>query len=589
MENQNTHLSISEISGFFWQIDQKIQQLHTCSSEDFLALNGAFKQFYKQSKELESNAKELFSLVSGRDGTVLFQQLKSFYLQLEADQILLSHFFRDSKKSMEDISQSIDDLFFPLKNLTQDLLTLKFLVANKQLNSLCNDEAKIGGLIAETESILTAVAEIRNICVNSAKLIGQFKLGYSNGVDVFDVQATAQLEAVDEILEYSHSAIVLFGEKYDGAKGMLASLSAKTEQTTNSIGDIVTKLQYQDIIRQKMEHIQASHKGFIRELDDEAGHNDEQIHLSIFSKIRDIAELQAAQLIHANKEYQSAIEVITGNFKSIGHNLGDIVQLCKVFTNGNVENEESHFLQLSNRLERASKVIHQSIQFSQKSIVYLQGIIKLTADFLDSIAKLPSQLESLKERLQNVYCLEGLQSNTEKQITELLQDLNSNRHIIVTSQYKTNQLLEALTNSISGSALLGKENGSLMKVADELRAVLVKLKEKSSKVENILSKNLQLGSTVKDSIASSVEACKYYDFFERVIVEIIGELNQISEMVASNRESPSSIGDNLKNIKRLYTMESEHSIHENVINKNMGNQENDSNTDTSQQSNIEFF
>ena len=589
MNQQNTHLSISEISGFFWQIDQKIQQLHTCSSEDFLALNGAFKQFYKQSKELESNAKELFGLVSGSDGNVLFQQLKSFYLQLETDQISLSHYFRDSKKMLEDISQSIDDLFFPLKNLTQDLLTLKFLVANKQLNSLCNDEAKIGGLLAESESILTAVAEIRYICVNSAKLITQFKLGYSNGVDVFDVQATAQLEAVDEILEYSHSAIVLFGEKYEGAKGMLASLSTKTEQTTNSIGDIVTKLQYQDIIRQKMEHIQASHKGLIRELDDNAGHSDEQIHPSIFSKIRDIAELQAAQLIHANKEYQSAIEVITGNFTSIGQNLGDIIQLCKEFTNGNVENEESHFLQLFNRLERASKVIHQSILFSQKSLAYLQVITRLTADFLDSIEKLPSQLESLKERLQNVYCVGGFQSNTEKQITELLQDLNSNRHIIVASQSKTNQLLEALTSYVSSSALLGKENGSLMKVAAELRSVLVKLKEKSSTVENILSKNLQLGSTVKVSIASSVEACKYYDFFERVIVEIIGELNQISDMVASNRESPTSIGDNLKNIKRLYTMESEHSIHENVINRNIGNQENDSNTDTSQQSNIEFF
>ncbi len=589
MEKQSNHLSISEISGFFWQIDQKIQQLHTCSSEDFLALNGDFKLFYKQSKELESNANELFNLLSGHEGAVLFQQLKTFYQQLETNQIALSHFFRDSKKSLEDIYQSVENLFFPLKNLTQDLLTIKFLLANKQLNTLCDCETEIEKLLVESESDLSILAEIRTTCVTAAKAIATFKQEYEKGIEIFDKQAAFQLEAVDEILEYSHTAIVLFGEKYEGAKGMLAGLSTKIEQTTSSIGDIVTKLQYQDIIRQKMEHIQASHRGLIQELDSNAGSNEEEVRISIFSKIRDIAELQAAQLIHANKEYQSAIEVITGNFHSIGQNLGDIVQMCKEFTNGNAENEESHFLQLSNSLEKASRVIQQSIQFSRESIGYLHGMAKILAELTVSIGKLPSQLEILTERLQKVYSQQRIQSNTEKQITQLLSDLDANRLNIVTSQTKTNQLLGQLSSSVSSNALLGNENGSLLQLADELRVILIKLKGKSSKVENILSKNLQLGTTVKVNIAGSVETCKYYDFFERVIVEIIGELNQISNMVASSRESSQSVGDNLSQIKRLYTMESEHNVHENVVNKSKGNKDVQDNIESTEQSDIEFF
>ncbi len=131
--------SITEIVKIFDQIDARILKLHECSNDDFTLLNKDFKLFYRQSKELESNASQLFSIVSGSDSSTLLQQLKSFYQQLETNQKVLVQFSKETKETFESILTTVDSLFFPLKNLSQDLMTVKFLIANQQLNEMCED------------------------------------------------------------------------------------------------------------------------------------------------------------------------------------------------------------------------------------------------------------------------------------------------------------------------------------------------------------------------------------------------------------------------------------------------------------------
>lgn len=585
-KRDKTEFSVAEIAGIFSKIDARILQLHECSSDDFSLLNRDFKLFYKQSKELESNAETLFGIVSGSDSSVLLQQLKRFYQQLETNHKILGQFSRDTKNTFEAILALIDGMFFPLRNLSQDLMTIKFLVANQQLNEMCED-APINSDLVDSANITVVLADIKQACINSAKLISNYKLEFSKADALFDSGANSQLEAVDEILEKVHAIIILYGEKYEGAQGMLNELSHKSEQTTSSIAEIITKLQYQDIIRQKMEHIQASHRGLMRDLNLISNDNKEENRDLVYGKIKDIAALQAAQLIHANKEYQGAVESITDNFMTISDTLTDISTMCRNFTLEKSENEDNHYLLLTKKLERTSIVIQDSIAFSEQLVAQVLTLESFIVNLLSVISELPNRIQILRCRLvENEKEVESNQ-NTVKQIRDLITGIDSYTQNVVTSHANISVNLVQLNNVISKGQLGRSIDGVFLQLASDLQQIVERLKLKSKEVYGLLEQNQKLGNEVKNDIKKSIETVKYYDFFETVIIEIISELDEISAKVATSRAVSESTSDHLVKAKKLYTMASEHAIHDKIVNKNL-----DDTTPAKQDeedSEIEFF
>lgn len=578
--------SVAEIADIFSQIDAQILQLHECSSDDFSLLNRNFKLFYKQSKELESNAGNLFSIVSGSDSSVLLQQLKRFYQQLETNHKILGQFSRDTKTTFDAILASIDGMFFPLRNLSQDLMIIKFLVANQQLNEMCEVTPSNADLVDSTD-ITVVLADIKQACINSAKLISTYKLEFSKADALFDSGANSQLEAVDEILEKVHAIIILYGEKYEGAQGMLNELSHKSEQTTSSIAEIITKLQYQDIIRQKMEHIQASHRALMHDLNLICNDNKEENRDLVYGKIKDIAALQAAQLIHANKEFQGAVESITDNFMTISDTLTDISTMCRNFTLEKSDNEDNHYLLLTKKLERTSIVIQESISFSEQLVAQVRTLESFIVNLLSVISELPNRIQILRCRLvENEKEVESNQ-NTVKQIRNLISGIDSYTQNVVTSHANISVNLVQLNNVISKGQVGRSIDGVYLQLASDLQQIVERLKLKSKEVYGLLEQNQKLGNEVKNDIKKSIETVKYYDFFETVIIEIIRELDEISEKVATSRAVSESTSDHLAKAKKLYTMASEHAIHDQIVNNNLDDSAPDKKDE--EDSEIEFF
>ena len=53
--------SIHQFIDIFSGIDEQILQLHQCSSDDFLGLNADFKQYFKQSKLISENSRQILN------------------------------------------------------------------------------------------------------------------------------------------------------------------------------------------------------------------------------------------------------------------------------------------------------------------------------------------------------------------------------------------------------------------------------------------------------------------------------------------------------------------------------------------------
>lgn len=96
-------------------------------------------------------------------------------------------------------------------------------------------------------------------------------------------------------------------------------LPKDTEDSLVYISNIITNLQFDDIIRQKLEHIQQTIHDIIYELDAVQQKTDDRDsqpvkYLSILSEI---TKLHAAQLIQTNQDYQQAFAGIKANLSSV--------------------------------------------------------------------------------------------------------------------------------------------------------------------------------------------------------------------------------------------------------------------------------
>jgi hypothetical protein len=565
--------SIKEFCDIFLRIDEQILQLHQCSSDDFLGLNTDFKQYFKQSKIISDNASEIFRSLTEVGSGALLQDLESLYKELKLIQNNFSKHLGKTIELLRDMFALLDKLFLPVKNLNQDLMTLKFLLANLKISNTTSKNL----FEDSTEKLLVTFNQIINnfkICSfqNETNLVS-LKDQVKKTLYAFEKIKARNIYDFDTILNHIHFGIIFFAEKHEEVSRLIPELTCKTKNSSQSIADIITNLQYHDIIRQKMEHIQTTQKKVLADLDSiEVSAKDNGFE-KLLIRIRDIANLQSAQLVHANKEYQQAIENITQKFIAIGDDMATISAMCQEINASQENNEELHLQGLLDKLHNSANVLTLYVEagdsftqhldilsdnFKSTAItisefsVALKDLKEITTNTLENFKDAISKDEQLQKSLLHVRNLCDEVEKFEGIIQHVFQVVNGIEHDIHT---EIQQHIES-TN----------ENVGYTQAADIMNSIIKALNDKNQMIQKLLEENLTTSQTISQNVGESIKKIKYYDFFEKVIVDIIGEFNQISHKlrlelgVETNEKN-----EELDSLKSLYTMASEHQIHDKVV------------------------
>ncbi|MCB8963938.1 MAG: hypothetical protein H6536_02720 [Bacteroidales bacterium] len=558
---------LHNITEKFRQIDQKILELLQCASDDFMGLNTNFKELFRSSSLLSKNASSIFDMLSDSDTRSMVEELELLYKELhKSHNPIVSQSVEgiDLTKEMHEIA---GNLHLQVKNLNQNLLTLKFLLANLKITGTGTPEQNSPAI-----SQLTA---------NYNKHINQQKLReYQNDkslerlhelidesiirVDTYYLQLSQQVSLVLDLL---HTSIMLFADKQQEVSLRMPNLKSITERISESIANIITNLQYHDIIRQKIEHVQTSHRALLQNLSDFDPLNEGQ-HIDYLSRIRDLANIQAALLVRANKEYQRAIESITDKFRSINDDMSSISQLCKELSQSQFNQELIHYTDLSHKLDSIIAPL-QSIPLVEHS---LMGELKVVVDSTSStLATVGSTEKNVGEEevfipdnnlvaLKNAYP----QGNIVDQLKEVGQDVENTSNQIQTIAQRfadINRRLSTVYTDLTQKQSLITDQGEM---GDRISAILDMFKKQDEQMFKLLTENFTVSKSMDSVVAGSIRQIKYYDFFEVRIIEIIKMLNEAFQEIKGSADRAED-ADDMEFLKQLYTMESEHQIHESVI------------------------
>jgi len=587
--------SIKEIIILLSDIDVKITALNESSAKDFLQLNTNLKANSKIANKISSNATNLFEILAGKDRNYLLKKLDSFHfgLKLQIDDFINSVI--KSAKVIDSIQGSLNAMFIPVKNFNQNLMTLNFLFANLKLNLSYNPDKE--GVIKTIESVINEIKIIKdsydsfNEKNNNVKVLVR---SVSNYLNEFKDQQNFTLET---ILEQIKSSVTILTAKHHEASVQMPVLAKKTESYFENVSKIITNLQFHDIIRQKMEHVQQTHKEIIEELNN-FDYKDKKTELTEqtkkFLKIRDIAGVQVAQLIYTNQEYQDAIEKITKNFIEIGEDMSAISTMCTSFSGHNRLLGVTHFREIENKLAKSIELINQFAINGEEFDVKITSVKDAFLDIKEDIKKTYDSRDNFKTIFNEI--IDSLKNDEENypELIKLKKQIVEINTIIENELGKTKGYFDKiyddlyLIETLSEAYKEEKFKTNLKQLSENIYSIVNILNENNSSIESILKENGDIGNQLAMDIQSSIEKVKYYDFFEKVIEEIILELNNIYLTIredASVKKIENS--ESLESIKERYTMESQRAIHGNILNGGTEANEDTNNDDDDDE--IEFF
>jgi predicted transcriptional regulator len=335
-------------------------------------------------------------------------------------------------------------------------------------------------------------------------------------------------------------------------------------------------------VQQKIEHVKQIQNEIINRLSLLVNHSDqadyELSRAKLFFQIKEIALLQSAQMVDANREYQKSVEVITSEFLHLSDCISGIDTLRQTFValdnsidpNGfdadlNIRKE----VNLYNEIDAINSIFR----------LQTEGIIQRILNFSNSFALIYKTCSDFAQVIRVIRQQQYAQNGDETAT------------VIMQMSEVAEELFETITgvkiildeNAEAASELQNKYNAEYLENKHEsIQKQEVKILSNAFRELNYLNRevlqtlNLKMNAfRIPSSLKESIESVCYYKHFEIEISHIISCLDEISnKMKAGDAILKEEDREAIDSLYQHYTMDSEHRIHNSVTrNKNKATRE----------------
>ena len=254
---------------------------------------------------------------------------------------------------------------------------------------------------------------------------------------------------------------------------------------------------------------------------------------------------------------------------------------------------------------RSRKSVTGPFRHLRGTTTVLKRLISANEDFGNEIDIISSTIEEKQERVSEIKSLyDGINERVETILSNIAESTSGDSLSRITSE--VTQLVDTISENLNDVVLFFSQaqniskklqeinhedseneiSANLRSISSKISSLLLSIEDHNQKIEQILTNNSKLSLNLSSEIKSSVEQVKYYDFFEKIMLEIVTELNNIYSKLDNNTISVlrNNKAENLKTLEERYTMESERIIHQQAIGEDV-----DLEDDSDDDNDVEFF
>ncbi len=580
-----------EIINILVDIDNKIKSLHTFSSKDFMYFNKLLKQYYSHIKDI-STANNIISVFISKNLPTIKEEVNTKNQQ----QInLLNNINKNQEKIiglLMHIYSSFDMLVVPGNNFKQNLITLKYIMTNLKLHlNYVNliDNGKLKKNIAVIKNIVeTIYTQIDKIKTDTNDILKDI-LFLKDEVCINKQRKNLQLK--DELTNITYKLNKLILDDFVN-ENFVNDMNSSTQKCFAYMGEVITNIQYHDIIRQKMEHVQSSQSFLKKELSiiakDKYANNNDRLNLII--KIPDITDIQVAQLLYTNKDYQISIEKITNQLIEVSNEM-KFLNSIYLGINENTINFKEELITKIETLQTDLTSYYNKLTTCYDT-AYVKSI-ELKEKYYNLKKEYNTLFSSEKELRKEVKNFELLLKENSGKIFEK-ELLNRLKYLFYNIQTNSNSIktrLNSITNDIN-TLTHTSDKFKTEKIININHNALKTLLDKIDEIKNKSQEYSKLSRTISSDITQSLKRIEYYTYFKETVEDIEQLLNKINSLINYDalREILVENKEYLEKIETFYTMKSEREIHNKVLGlDNNNSEEKDSHYDNLNDNDIELF
>lgn len=577
---KDTDLNVLEqVLETFFSIDKKILDLHKCSSDDFLSLNKTLKKNHQKASYITDNVSSAFEKIGPEGNIKNLNELKNSFGELQEEIQVFEKEINANLDILERIQANFSLMFVPINNFRQNLASLKLLLSNIKLtNNLYdrslknfseNESARIEGVINKVKESCPVFEENIYVIQKHVKTLYQ---DLSRLKELIFTEILNKLELLQndfEIIEKHHTE----------THKQKNSIETIAQNCKTSVGSIITNLQYHDIIRQKMEHIQQTHKLIITELNENNADTETVVEQPssnpFFLQIPQIIEIQTAQLLHTNKDYQNAIDHISKKMIEIGQDMSAIARIYKTLSSieykGRSVSKDKIGKLFDQLLNEKNDSVAKFMELS-KDVTIIQKIIN---DLFDKFRDLEMIENSIEQAIIDKISFGNLLISEEKETASQAQQILK---LYADNHFEKNKIRTLFENTNYQLIDFVKSNSDFMKNKNGINGINASLEiaetnfrqitENLDFLENIQDDVMLHSQEINEASKEVVGNVKYYDFFEKTIDELVAHFESINTLLTDHGQGYFDKMDRkkgLEQIEKYYTMKSERIIHNSSI------------------------
>ena len=570
-------ITLHDHSGWRWDSDSldaliaELAGVSYATEDSFLELGSKIKLFYDRAHEISRVSGEVLQLLHGDDGENTLQ-----HLQLLVERCSLWLSATDEKSTdicvlLNNVTRQIAELYEPVNGLRKVIKTLHALRVSTRIEAakgyasgasvLAKSLDELGGLIYEKISEFFDRTEALVPMINNS--LAMEEAAQSGAIRI----ASREVEKARGLLTDFMTNCIETGQ-------WTTRLSERSHDVTQNFGEMISALQFQDITRQRLDHVQNALTGLGQHLEKFSQRSDFSRDEEASRLFGRICRLQNEQLSLASQEFLAAADNLSENLHGMVASVVSMVEDTRELSRATSVGCDSRFAAVLEVLRTITSYLDETRHVHQTAGESLTDVCQ----GIQEVAGLVDEVELIGEEIQLLAMNAAISAAHARQQGAGLDIIAQNIHVVaeeatghaltlarecatINSHASHLQDVDQETKSNSGNV------GSLLAEAQEHMAMIegnsLKLIEFASEVD-------QTADSLSDDVNEVVRTVDVRKAFQEKLAPVLDRLESLSSSV--DEELTESDNANLEalfvDLEHCYTMDSERRVHKRFVDKN---------------------
>lgn len=540
----------------------RLKGLTTSTEQEFLHIGEKLQDFYSRSQNMSEISSSVVDLMTGEEMLRSSQQLSQILGELQ------DH-LRESDQHFSTISDILSQYMDTLRKVISRLDDFKTLVLNLNMLGFLtrvenahvfSDDTGFASLTDDVRKLSKRIDEkSSHIRQRSQDLL---KLIHTASRDV-SASEKSQRDQTQLILENTISNHKLLEQKNDSATVSARLITERTRAITQSIGDIVSSLQFHDITRQQVEHVHEILDNLASTVCNEKHTLPEQA-----SIISEVCSLQNDQLTESHKEFATAVDRIIQNLTELTDGVKEILEETHKVALASDDDGTSFMDEIDSGITTVIRCLDENI----REQMHLSQTMATVSEMVSEMSLFIQEIEYMGQNLQLIALNarikaahmggEGAALDTiSGGIYDLSKNSRTDTRTLADMLARISDMAKGFDTDLADMQRTQKEQ--VQAVVDNLKEIIASLHRINERVLSITTDMNIRGESLMNDIRDTARSITVQDKVQNILEQTQGSMEQmISETSGMVPEQQSGETKTyLENFDQLYTMESEREVH----------------------------